>query len=62
VEHSKKCRALWKNDTPRGMASSFHTYLRRHTIKLVYRLGTAQRNFELDSIATKFYSHFLIQA
>jgi hypothetical protein len=47
-----------ENDTPRGMASSFHTHSRGNTIKLVHKLGIEQRNCDLDDIAIEFYSHF----
>jgi hypothetical protein len=41
-----------ENDTTRGMASSLHTYSRGHTSELVYILGIAQRNYDMDDIAT----------
>jgi hypothetical protein len=53
---------VMENDTLRGMASSLHTYSRGHTNELVYKPGTAQRNYDLDIITTKFNGHFLIRA
>jgi hypothetical protein len=50
-----------ENDTTIGIASSFHTYFRGHTNELVYRPGIAQRNFNMDEIATKLQSYFIIR-
>jgi hypothetical protein len=41
-----------ENDTTRGMASPLHSHFRGHTSELVYRLGIAQRNYNMDYIAT----------
>jgi hypothetical protein len=45
-------KIIVETDNPRGMAPTFHTYLRMHTSKLVYKPGTAswtvlQQNFRV---------------
>jgi hypothetical protein len=49
-----------EDDITRGVASSFCSHIIRDSNKLVYRLVIAQRNYKLDSVTTKLYSHFLI--
>jgi hypothetical protein len=39
-------------DTTLGMASTFYSHFRMHTNELVYRSGTAQRNYNMGDIAT----------
>jgi hypothetical protein len=62
TEHLEKCRTLWKMTPPEEWPHHFIHTLEGIPSKLVYRPGITQRNYDLDDIATKFYSHFLIRA
>jgi hypothetical protein len=45
-------------ETTRGMASPLYSYIRRHTSELVYRSGTAQRNYNMGDIEENFTTTF----
>jgi hypothetical protein len=44
----------------RRMAMSLHPYIIRHTKKLVYKIGTPQRNYKLDNFVVGFCNHVFI--
>jgi hypothetical protein len=46
--------------TTKIMATSFYSYIRRHSKELVQRLGTAQGNCNLGRNAIEFCDHIFI--